>query len=96
MIWYDVDNLSHKNRNPVVTELFIKSRKRNISLVFITQSSFKAQKDVRLNIAYFFNMKISNKTEIQRIGYNHSSCIDFKNFLNLYRKCTAKPYLFSY
>ena len=39
-------------------------------------------------------MKIPNKRELQQIAFNHSSDIDFKNFLNLYIKCTAKPYSF--
>ena len=39
-------------------------------------------------------MEIQNKREIQQIAYNHFSDIDFQNFMNLYRKCTAKPYCF--
>ena len=39
-------------------------------------------------------MKILNKRELQQLAYNHSSDIDFKDFLNLYKKCTAKPYSF--
>ena len=39
-------------------------------------------------------MKIPNKRELQQIVFNHSSDIDFKDFVNLYRRCTAKPYLF--
>ena len=37
-------------------------------------------------------MKIQNKQELQQIVFNHSSDIEFKDFMNLYRKCTAKPY----
>ena len=37
-------------------------------------------------------MKTPNKKEFQQIAYNHSSDIDFKEFLNLYKKCTAIPY----
>ena len=39
-------------------------------------------------------MKIPNKRELQQIASNHSSDIDFQDFMNLYRKCTAKPYSF--
>ena len=39
-------------------------------------------------------MTIPNKQERQQISFNHSSDIDFKDFLNLYKKCTAKPYYF--
>ena len=39
-------------------------------------------------------MKIPNKRELQQIALNHSSDIDFKDFINIYKKCTAKPYSF--
>ena len=55
------DMINNKKLNPVVTELFIRGRKLNISIVFITQSYFKVQKDVRLNSTHFFIMKIPTK-----------------------------------
>ena len=48
------DMINNKKLNPVVTELFIRGRKLNISIVFITQSYFKVLKDVRLNSTHFF------------------------------------------
>ena len=39
-------------------------------------------------------MKISNKEDLQQIAINHSSDIDFKDIMNLYKKCAAKPYSF--
>ena len=39
-------------------------------------------------------MKIQNKRELQQIALNHSSEIDFKNFMKIYRKCTAEEYYF--
>ena len=51
-------------------------------------------KDIRLNSAHFFIMKISNKGELQQIARNHSSDVDFKDFMNIYKKCTAEPYSF--
>ena len=77
-----------------MTELFIRGRKLNICLVFITQSYFKVPKDVRLNTTHFFITKISNKRELQQIAINHSSDISTKDFVNIYRKCTAEPYSF--
>ena len=55
------DMINNKKLNPVVTELFIRGRKLNISIVFITHSYFKVPKDVRLNSTHFFIMKIPNK-----------------------------------
>ena len=86
--------INNKKLNSVVTELFIRGRKVNTSLVFITQSYFKVPKDVRLNTTHFFIMKILNKREIQQIAISHSSDIDFKDFNNIYKKCTDEPYSF--
>ena len=80
MIAYMINN---KKLNPVVTELFIRGRKLNTSIVFITQSYFKVAKDVRLNSTHFFIMKIPVKRELQQIALNHSSDIDFKDFLKI-------------
>ena len=88
------DMINNKKLNSIVTELFIRGRKLNISLVFITQSYFKVPKDVRLNTSHFFIAKIPNKRELQQIAINHSSDINTKDFANIYRKCTDKPYSF--
>ena len=88
------DKLSNKKVNPIVTELFIRGRKLNIFLVFITQFYFAVLKNIRLNSTHCFIMKILNKQELQQIAFNHASDLDFKDFMNLYKKCTAKPYSF--
>ena len=87
--------VQNKKLNSIVTELFIRGRKLNISLVFMTQSYFKVPKDVRLNTFHFFITKILNKRELQQIAINHSSDISTEDFVNIYRKCTAEPYSFS-
>ena len=56
--------VNNKKLNSIITELFIRGRKSNISLVFITQSYFKAPKHVRLNTTHFFIMKLPNKREL--------------------------------
>ena len=88
------DLISNKKLNSIVTELFIRGRKLSISLVFITQSCFKVPKDVRLNSTHFFVLKIPNKRELRETALNHSSDIDFQDFLNLYKQFTAKLYSF--
>ena len=65
------DMINNKKLDSIVTELFIKGRKLNISLVFITQSYFKVPKDVRLNTTHFFIAKVPNKRELQQIAINH-------------------------
>ena len=88
------DMIHNKKLNSIVTELFIRGRKLNISLVFITQSYFKVPKDVRLNTTHFFIAKIPSKRELQQIGTNQSSDISPKVFINIYRECTFEPYSF--
>ena len=88
------DMINNKKLNSIVTELFIRGRKLNISLVFITQSYFKVPKDVRLNSIHFFIIKIPNKRELQQIALNHSPDINTKDFIKIYKKCTAEPYSF--
>ena len=88
------DMIQNKTLNSIVTELFIRGRKLNISLVFISQSYFKVPKDVRLNTTHFLISKIPNRRELQETAINHSSDIRNKDFENIYRKCTAEPHPF--
>ena len=88
------DMIHNKKLDSTVTELFIRGRKLNISLVFITQSCFKDPNDVRLNTSHIFIAKIPNKRELQQIVINHSSHINTKDFINIYKECTAEPYSF--
>ena len=85
------DMINNKKINSILTELFITSRKLNISFVFITQSYFKFPKNVRLNSTHFFIMKIPNKREFQQTALNNSSDISTKDFIKIYKKYTAKP-----
>ena len=80
------------NKKPNSTELFIKCRKLIISLFFIKQYYFYVPKNIRLYSTHYFIMKIPNKQELHQIVFNHSSDIDFKDFMNLDKKCTAKSY----
>ena len=85
----DMDN--NKKLNPIVTELFIRGRKLHISLTLITQSYFAVPKKIRLNSTHYLIMKTPSKQGLQQIVINHSSDIDFKDFMNLHKKCTVKP-----
>ena len=70
IIFDDINPEIFVNRqvNPAVTELFIRSRKLNISLVFITKSYFAVPKDIRLTSMHYFVMKILNKAELQQLS----------------------------
>ena len=88
------DMINNKKLDSVVTEQFIRGRKLNIPLGFITQLYFKVPKDVRLNSTHIFILKIPNKRELQQIALNHASGIDFKDFMETYQKYTAEAYSF--
>ena len=88
------DIMTNKKFQVIIKELFIKYRKVNITLVFITQSYFSVPKDVRLNSTHYLIMKINNRKELQNIAINHSADIDYDNFVGVYRECTRKPYSF--
>ena len=88
------DMISNKKSHQLVTELFIKGRKLNIPLVFITQSYFWVPKDIRLNTRHFFIMSISNRRELQDIAISHSFDINLDEFKRLSRRYRVDRYSF--
>ena len=88
------DMISNNKLDSIVSELFIRSRKSNISLVFITKSYLKTLKDVSVSSTHYFIVKIPNKREPQQISINHLSGIDFKYFMEIYKKLLQKCVLF--
>ena len=89
------DIMRSEKFNAIVKELFIRCRKLNISIVFITQSYFRTPKDARLNITHYILMKIGNKKELKSIAEENSGHLDFKDFLKIYNYCTKEPYSFT-
>ena len=85
------DMLSNKKLNPRVTDLFIRDGK---PIAFITQFYFALPKDIRLDSTHYFITKTTNKRQLQPITFNHLSVIDFRDFMNLYKKRTVKPHSF--
>ena len=90
------DIMTNKNFQSIIKELFIRYRKLNISLAFITQSYFSVPKDVRLNSTHYLIMKINNKRELHNIAINHSADINYKDFIKIYREYVKEPYSFDY
>ena len=88
------DTMTNKKFQAIIKEVFIRCRKLNISLVFITQSYFRVPKDVRLNSIHYLIMKIHNKRELQNIAFDHSADIDYKDFVRIYKNCANEPYSF--
>ena len=88
------DIMTNKKIQSIIKDLFIRCRKPNISLVFISQSYFSVPKYLRLNSTHYLVMKINNRRELQNIAFNHSTDIDYQDFMKIYRECTKEPYSF--
>ena len=84
----------NKNFKRIIKELFYRARKINVSIVFITQSYFRALKDARLNSTHYITMKIGDKKELKRIAEEKSGHLDYKDFLKIYNHCMKEPYSF--
>ena len=92
------DTISHvmsdKKAQQILKDLFIRYRKLNISLCFLTQLYFSVPKDVRLNCTHYILFKLHNKREFQNIVINHSADIYYKDFIKIYRYCKKKLFNF--
>ena len=83
------DIMTNKKFQAIIQELFVRCKKLNISLVFITQSYSSDPKNVRLNLTHYLIMKINNRNGLQNVAD-----IDYNDFVRIYRECTRKPYPF--
>ena len=88
------DTMTNKNFPAIIKQSFIRCRKLNISLVFITQSYFSVPKDVRLNSSHYLIIKINNRKELQNTAIDHSADINYKYCMEIYRECTKEPFNF--
>ena len=86
------DIMSSKKFKAIIKELFIRCRKLNISIVFITQSYSRTPKEGRLNSTHYVIMKTQSRKELQNIPQENSVDIDFKDFLKTYKDYTSEPY----
>ena len=90
------DMFNNKKFNRIGTELCIRGKNEIFLLLLSNNLILLFQKilDQVQNLAYYIIIKIPNERELQQIAYNNSSDIDFKDFMNLYKKSTAKPFSF--
>ena len=82
------DIMTNKKFQAIMKELFVRCRKLNISIVFITQSYFCSKR----SLIKFYTLL--NNEDLQQTAINHSTHIDYKDFMKIYRKCTGEPYSF--
>ena len=73
--------VSDKKAQQILKYLFIRCRKLNILLCFLTQSYFSVPKDVRLNCTHYVLFKLNIRRELQNIAINHSADNDYKDFI---------------
>ena len=78
---------TNKKFQAIIKKIFIRCRKVNMSLVFITHFYFFVPKDVRLNSTHYLVMKINNGKQLQNIAIDHSADIDYNDFVRIYREC---------
>ena len=88
------DIMTNEKLQAIIKELYIRCRKLNILLVFITQYYCSPPKDVSLNLTHYLIMKINSKRELQNIAINHSADIDYQDFIKIYKECTKEQYNF--
>ena len=90
IVFYDMiaDIETNKKFQAIIKKIFIRCRKVNMSLAFITHFYFFVPKDVRLNLTHYLVMKINNGKELQNIAIDHSADIDYNDFVRIYRECT--------
>ena len=86
--------MTNKRFQAIIKELFIRCRKLNISLVFVTQSYFSVPKEVRLNSTHYLIKKVNNRRELQQIPIDHSADIDYKDFFKDLPKLYKRTLLF--
>ena len=86
--------ISDRRAQQILKDLFIRCRKLNISLCFLSQSYFSVPKDVKLNCTHYILFKLNNKGELRNIAINHSADIDYKDFIKISRVCTKEVFNF--
>ena len=88
------DIMTNEKFQAIIKKLFIRCRKLNISLVFITQPYFSVPEEVRLNSKHYLIMKIHDRKELQKIAVYDSADIDYKDLLKIYIDCSKEPCFF--
>ena len=88
------DIMTDKKIQAIIKDLVFRCRKLNISVVFITQSYFSVPREARSNSTHYLRMKNNNRKDLKQIAIDHSTDIDYKDFLKIYRNCTNESYSF--
>ena len=90
MIFDDFITVKDKSK---IEEVFIRGRKKGISVIYLSQSYFAIPKVIRLQSNYFIITNIENKREMTQIAQDHTG-LSHQEFLKVYELCTNEPYSF--
>lgn len=88
------DAVTDKKANETISDMFIRGRKRNCSLIYQTQSLFDVPKKLRLNANYVLLFGVSDQNELQSIGRKYATSVDYQTFKKLFAECVNIPYGF--
>jgi hypothetical protein len=88
------DDFVTESDQHLIIDLFIRSRKKNCSLIYLTQSYFSTPKDIRLQCNYFIFYNISNERELSEIQRDHCLDVDKETFKKYFNKATSETYSF--
>ena len=78
----------------LIIDLFIRSRKKNYSLIYLTQRYLATSKDIRLQCNYFMFYNISNERELFKIQRDHCLDVDKETFKRYFNFATSELYSF--
>jgi hypothetical protein len=88
------DDFVTESDQHLIIDLFIRSRKKNCSLIYLAQSYFSTPKDIRLQCNYFIFYNISNEREVSEIQRDHCLDVDKYTFKEYFNEATSEPYSF--
>ena len=86
--------LCNKKLNPILVALFLEAENWTFPLFILHSFILLGKKNIRLNSTHYLIMKFPNKRELQQTAFNNWSDTDFKGFIDLHKRCTAKSYSF--
>lgn len=87
------DFVTEKDQDKII-DLFIRGRKKNCSIFYLSQSYFSIPKNVRLQMNYFIIFNIPSRKELIELSKDHATDVEHKEFIKIYQECTREPYSF--
>merc|ERR1711871_604369 len=87
------DMLTEKDQTEI-TNLFIRGRHKNASIIYLSQSYFRTPRDIRLNCNYYVFFEIPNRREVSMLYGELGLDLEKDEFIRIYGKATEDPFSF--